>query len=336
VTRRTIFWLAALAAVGTAVYFYAGRGQPAPESGSGAWPPLLKSVGTEFEYVFYADAAAVRDSPLFSRLLASLPAPEESPDYKAFVAATGFDYSRDLDRLAVWTRRAPDRLQLFALAEGRFDRERITRYALRTGRSVHQAGHQVLLVPAENATRTIALAFVADHRVALADGPDLTPALQEAAASAPEQRERIARLAGSPVFLLGRVPAGNAASAPGGWRSDQLDRLLAGIRWASAAARPEGQRLIVVIEGECDSAMNARQLVLLLEGLRLVARATLNDPKTRRQLDLSALLFLEALVRAEDLTRDDSRVRLVLRLTPEIFAVPNSPAANPKTRCRAQ
>lgn len=73
--------------------------------------------------LFYADVAALRHSG-FLKLLETAKSAED-PDYSRFVAETGFAYQRDLDALAVAS--APN--QLFAVAKGRFNWQRLIQYA---------------------------------------------------------------------------------------------------------------------------------------------------------------------------------------------------------------
>jgi hypothetical protein len=75
----------------------------------------------------YLNARALRQAGLFDRL-AGAPGAEE-PDYRAFLAETGFDYRRDLDAVAV-------RFQggaIYYVVQGRIDRTRLAGYARRHG-----------------------------------------------------------------------------------------------------------------------------------------------------------------------------------------------------------
>lgn len=65
---------------------------------------------------------------------------EEAADYQAFVEATGFDYTRDLDNVWVGVFGASREPTVVGVAQGRFNREKILALARRQGarRTVHQ------------------------------------------------------------------------------------------------------------------------------------------------------------------------------------------------------
>lgn len=77
--------------------------------------------------VFYADVAALRHSG-YLQLLESAKSAQEL-DYQRFVSETGFAYQRDLDAVAVAS--LPN--QVFVTARGRFDWQRLRKYALNHG-----------------------------------------------------------------------------------------------------------------------------------------------------------------------------------------------------------
>jgi hypothetical protein len=71
----------------------------------------------------YIDVQTLREAGVLDQLAGA--AGVEEPDYKAFVAATGFNYRQDLDAVAVYY--TPD-ARLIA-ARGRFDRAKLANYA---------------------------------------------------------------------------------------------------------------------------------------------------------------------------------------------------------------
>jgi hypothetical protein len=175
----------------------------------------------------------------------------------------------------------------------------------------------------------VTFTFVDEHRILLTNGESLAPLLAVAAEARPsgtlqpEIRERISRVAGSPVFAVGKLGASFeravAELSSAGLRSDQLDNLLRSLRWLSFAARPEGNELRVALEGETDSASDARQIAVSLDGLRLLGKLALADPKTRRQMDRASLALADAVLKSADVSRDDEgnahRVRLTFAIT---------------------
>ncbi len=284
-------------------------------------PELILLAPPDAPCLLYADLAAFRSSPFFAQLASLAPAPAEDREYAEFVRATGFDYERDLDRVAVSVWPASPTNSAVALAEGRFDREKISHYAMRSGKLESHNGVDVYLFPNER-SKTIVFAFLAENRVVLADGPALKAVLDRRtrASLAPELRERIARVAGSAFFVVGRPDSWPQNFSLGGWRTDQIDNLLRSVRWFTLAARPEGERVHVVVEGECDSPENARQLAGALDGLRLLAKAALDNPSTRSRLAPQAAALLDGVVRASDVSREDNRVRVHIELTAAMLA----------------
>ena len=69
-------------------------------------------------------------------------------EYAQFVRATGFEYTRDLDRVVLALIPKSPANQTVALAEGRFDQQKITGFALLTGKLEHQDGAEVYVLPA--------------------------------------------------------------------------------------------------------------------------------------------------------------------------------------------
>lgn len=332
--KRVAVFLLLAAAIAAATLYYLHRGPNAAQSP--AAPELISLAPAEASYLFYADLAALRSSPFLARILALAPQPSADREYAEFVRATGFDYSRDLDRVVLAVRPAGPGNFTVALAEGRFDRERIIAYALRLGRVERQKGVEVYVVPTTTRAKEIAFAFLGSNRLALADGPSLAPVLAARApgASDPGMRERILRVAGSAIFALGQVGPVPEGFSLGGVRSDQFTNLVRSVRWFSSAARPEGERMRVAVEAECDTAENARQLAGTLDGLRLLGQAALADPGTRQRIAPQTAAVLEGLLRTAEVSLDHQRVRLLLELTPQMLnaAAPKSPAASRPTR----
>jgi hypothetical protein len=296
---------------------------------AGAPPALLDLAPQDSTALVYADVAALRASPFLTQLAALAPAPNADRDYAEFIQATGFQYERDLDRVVIALRSEGSDSGTFAIADGRFDRKRITAYALRTGRRATLDGMEVIAVPEKPPVRPVTLAFLGEHRILLANSANLAPLLAQAAAARPggtlqpEMRERVSRVAGAPVFAVGKLgPSFQRAVADlsaGGLRSDQLDNLLRSLRWLSFAARPEGNALRVALEGETASTRDALQISTTLEGLRLLGKLALADPKTRRQMDPASLALADSILKSADVSRDTEgdvhRVRLTFAIT---------------------
>ncbi len=321
--KRAALVLLLVSSVSAAALYYARRGPHAAQRGN--IPELVSLAPADTAYLFYLDLAALRASSFLTRLAALAPSPARDPEYARFVRATGFDYTRDLDRVAFAVRPGTSASLNVALAEGRFNRERISSYALGSGKRERHGSAEVFLFPPGPHSKPMALAFLGPNRVALADGPDAREVLErllverEAGQFQPTMRERISRLADSPAFAVGQVGRLPENFAPGGLRSDQFSNLVRSLRWFTLAARPERDRLRVWLEGECDTAENARQLAGTLDGLRLLGQAALADPKTRQRLEPEAARLLEAMLGGIEVSRNDLRVRLNVELTEQML-----------------
>jgi hypothetical protein len=303
--------------------------------------------------LFYADLAPLRASPFIMRLAALMPPATQARDYTEFVRATGFVYERDLDRVVLAIQSDGKNPVTTAIAEGRFDRNKIAAYALRSGKLEKQNGKDIYVILAKSPDKSLVIRFLNDHRISLtsqaASGPNpgpknapenRAPAATEAPSTAAsvdgrsspfpaEMQERLARLSGAPIFAVAKLDAAmqNKNFLIEGLRSDELENLARSIRWLNLAARPEGDRLRLALEGECDTAENSRQLAGALDSLlRIMGKMALSDPKTRRQMDPATLAVLEALLGSAEVSRDDKnhvhRVRLSLALTQTMLAQP--------------
>jgi hypothetical protein len=121
-----------------------------------------------------------------------------------------------------------------------------------------------------------------------------------------------------------------AAQAPGGFRSPQLSTLLDQLQWITIAGKPDGDRMRVIAEGECNADATAQQLSDLLNGILVLAQAGLNDSKTRKQLDPATREAYLELVKGADVSRIDrgetKAVRVVFDLTPRFLDAAQVPA----------
>jgi len=326
---RKRIWIALIAVVAVlaAASFVAYQKWGALHGSSRA--DLLAAMPSDATAVFFADLSELRRAQFFATLLAWAPKPQADADYSQFLHDTGFDYERDLDRLAIAVeKRGADSL-LFSVADGRFDRKKITAYALKSGTCSTLKGREICSVPASDPSRKISFSFWRDNRLAFTNGAQLLDLLNrgQKSADARDWQVRFERLAGSPVFAVIRQDAAAGAAlsaqAPGGWRSPQLSTLLDQLQWITVAGIPENDRLRLVAEGECPTDATVRQLSDLLNGVVLIAQAGLNDAKTRQQLDPATReAYLELLNSADisKLDRGDSKaVRVVLEITPKFL-----------------
>ncbi len=110
------------------------------------------------------------------------------------------------------------------------------------------------------------------------------------------------------------------------------------LQWISVAAKPQNDRLRIIVEGESSEDRIARQLADLLNGVTLLARAGLGNTRTQQQIGTAtrdAYLDLLKSVEVSRIDRGDAKsVRLMFDITPQLLkATPSSaPATAPVAR----
>jgi hypothetical protein len=316
--------------------------------GSDAIPAveLLRQMPPDASAVLYADAKALRQSPFLAELYKWIPQAATDADYTQFVRSTGFNYETDLDRLGLALTKHGQETTLFALAEGRFDRKKITAYALQSGVRQSRNGRESFSVPISGESRRITFTFLENDRMALTNGTDLDSAFSTPPADSDAQawRERFRRLAGSPIFAVIRQDSATGSAFPGrmpAYQSPQLSALLEQLQWITLAGKPEEDRMRVVLEGEGSPQTNTRQLSEVLNGLLLFAQAGLSDPKMRQQLQpqvREAYLDVLKSVDVSQLDRGETKsVRLIFLITPSFLeaartVIPPGSAASPSNK----
>lgn len=352
--KRTWIGLAGLAVVLGAGAFFAHQ-KRGVQSGA-ARGDMLALLPPDASAVFFADFDELRRAPFFGELYAWAAKPQADADYADFLKQTGFDYERDLDRIAIASEKREQGSTLFAILDGKFDRQKISAYAVKSGAVSKSSGREIFSVAMNGSTKKVSFTFLRNDRMALTDDADLNLFL-----SAKKRNEdtaewslRFERLAGSPVFAVIRqnaaAGAALAAQAPGGLRSPQLSTLLDQLQWITLAGKPENELLRVVADGECTADATARQLADLLNGVLVLAQAGLNDAKTRQQLDPAAREAYLALLKSADVSKIDrgetKSVRLVFEITPQFLeaartaspvipgAAPNKPAPGKSSTLR--
>ena len=293
---------------------------------------LIHQLPAGASAVVFADVAVLRAAPIGREISGLAPTSVQDPEYTAFVRSTGFDYSRDLDRvaLALWPKNSPT--TVVAIAQGRFNEVKIERYALRDGgRIVGHGQWNIYEVPEANPPRTVRFVFLSSTEMVLADGPEISAMLTAAHDRLDSQMsQRIARVAGAPIYAVARTPDLARDIGVDETHSAQLAHLLQSVHNITFAGLPAGQNLKVAATAECDSTLNAFQLSTALEGLAWMGRAALADPKTRQQIG-PQWPALDALLKAADISHDDHFVRLHLQITPQILRAavavsPNGPS----------
>src|SRR5260370_15459100 len=251
--KRTWIGLAAIVVVVVAAVVFGYR-KWGVRNGS-AREEALALMPTDAIAILFADFDELRQAPFVAKLYAWAPKPQADADYAQFVKETGFDFERDLERIAIAVEKRGQDYTLFAIFDGKFDRQKISAYASKDGSIVRAGGREIFSVPVSGAARKISFAFLKNGQIALASDSNLAVFLD--AKKRPEEgaewRVRFERLAGSPVFAVIRqdaaLGAALAAQAPGGLRSPQLSTLLDQLQWLTLAGKPENDRLRIVVEG---------------------------------------------------------------------------------------
>jgi hypothetical protein len=318
----------------------------------------LALIPADTDSVVFADIAQLRGAPFFSALGEWVPQPQQlDAEYAKFLHDTGFDYERDLDRIAVATIKRGNTTEFFAVGDGRFDRKKINTYVSEFGTHDKKDGREVFTAPLKGSARKISFEFVRQNRIVLTDDPDLGSLLRNPVrrSDAEQWHERFDRLGGSPLFAVFRQDASVgsvlAAHTPNGGQAQQLAALLDQLQWITLAGVPEQDRMRIVAEGEAPNDAAAHDLADVLNGIRMFAQAGLNDPKIRHQLDDQTREAYIDLVHSADITRLDrgetKAVRLILEVTPEElkaarFSTPTPASApapqqtTPESRARAK
>ncbi|MGA7856164.1 MAG: hypothetical protein WCA15_22775 [Candidatus Acidiferrales bacterium] len=313
-------------------------GAPAPA------PPsdILSELPPDAPVVAYIDASALRtlqNSPLAAALGLASPGPQADRDYANFVRDTGFDYTRDLDHAAVafWPASigTPQNVlgedRVVAIADGRFDQQKIKSYALRTGKEVSRGPQTIYEVPGNP---PVSVTFLSPTRIALAGGRNATELLSHINLSRPSRRDatmqtRIDRVAGAPIFAVARTEHLPASLYDSFRNAPQLEQLARSVQALTLAGQPAGNSLRITLDAESDSLKNALAISILLEGGRMAGSMALSDPNTRRQMTKEQIAFLQALVSQAQITHQNKLVRLVLDITPAMLSATPTHAPAP-------
>lgn len=302
-----------------------------PESSPNGLPPILETIPAGADQVIFLNVEQLRKSGLLQRLLslstdpANPSAYRTDPEYLDFVRSTGFDYTRDLDyvllvRDAESLSAGPGAAETapLVIAEGRLDRSRIRRHALQSGRAIQAEPWKIFLVPtpaaptpdtsSQHVPENITFAFLDAKRVALTRGEQLEKWLRRELLrkAEPEMFDQVRRLAGSAVFLLGKVPPRSALAAAG-MDSSAWQKLQESVRWYALALVLEPHQVSLFADVICNTAPEAAALAELLDGLRglvVVALAAPNPPRglTHQDAEKIRQMLLEARITTHETT----------------------------------
>jgi hypothetical protein len=328
--------VAVLCAVAAAILLLYRWHRPFGSPKTGTAPAIVTQLPANAPVIAYIDVAALRrlqDSPLAVMLGLAGQNPQQDRDYANFVRDTGFDYTRDLDQVAVafWPSFSPKTPpeaadhRTLAVAEGRFDEDRIKAYALRTGTTVPMGKRSLYVVPGHP---KVALEFRSSTEIALASGPDPADLLAQSSPATHNGiiEERVDRVAGAPIFAVARTDNLPASLYQGLRGAPQFQTLARSVQGLTFAGQPEGELIHLTLDAECDSITSAVELATVVDGLRLLGSLALADPKTRHQMTKQQVAFLTALLSQAKLTHEDRWVRLALDVTPALLGEANAQA----------
>src|ERR1700682_724776 len=153
--KRTWIGMAAVVVVLVAAVFFGYR-KWGVQNGS-AREEALALMPTDASAILFADFGELRQAPFVAKLYAWAPKPQADADYAQFVKETGFDYERDLDRMAIAVEKRGQDSTLFAILDGKFDRQKISAYALKDGSTVKTGGREIFSVPVGGNAKKISL-----------------------------------------------------------------------------------------------------------------------------------------------------------------------------------
>jgi hypothetical protein len=295
------------------------------DSDSSARHHLLQFVPADVTAVIYVDLDELRASPFLAALYAWAPHSSEDSEYAQFVRDTGFSYERDLKRVAVSISNHGNVTNIFAVADGKFDRKKIEAFFERNGKFTQQGKWKVFRLNATANEKPLRFAFLSNDRIAFGDFENLSSGLSAAPSDSfhAEWNSRFERLAGSPLFGVIRQDRPLNLTGPGGFRSPQLSALLGQLQWISIAGKPDGDQLRVVADGECLAPLTASQLNDFLQGVLLLAQNGLNDPKLRQKMNPEERETYLELLKSADIQKIDrgewKSVRVMLEITPKFL-----------------
>jgi len=300
------------------------------KSSDSARAELLNFAPADATSVVFIDVDQLRPSPFLAALYSWAPHPAEDSEYSQFTADTGFNYERDLQQVFIAISHHGAVSHTLVVADGKFDRKRIEAHLGKTSPPVNQGSLTIFQIPARTGATPASFAFLSDHRVAISSSENLSQTLSAAvpASIRAEWQSRFDRLAGSPLFAVIRQdPALQNIAAN---QSPQLAAFIAQLPWITLAAKPDGDMLRVVAEGETITDTASSQLRDFLQGIQLLAQTGLNDPKLRQQMDPDERAsYIELLkgTEIEKIARGDSKsVRIVLPITAQFLKVAKIPS----------
>lgn len=271
--------VAACVVAGAAGYWYYARGARQPSDQASDLPANLVSyLPADHASVIYIDVDALRRSGILGQLAG--PKTAEDVDYRQFVQATQFDYSRDLDAVAAAIK---DGRIYFAL-RGRFHWSNLASYAMQEGGSCHD---NFCVTPGSQPNRRISFYLAKSGVLAMAvgrgdfDAYRVTPKAGQTAVAGPNEPVW-AVIPAAALQGTNTLPAAAQALVPALQGADQI------VLGIGANAN---RQLQLSVHVACRDAAGATALLAQLES----ATKTLRDAAARQHQkpdpsDLTGLL----------------------------------------------
>ena len=291
---------------------------------------LLSLLPGDAPVIGFGDLAALKASAFVQEFEKLGPSPAEDADYSTFVRETGFDYTRDLDTVAIaaWPDSSSKQplapggppvptFRVLVLGDGRFDAAKIAGYAARSAHATTVNGKTVYEFRDPSAKDSLYVSLLSPGRIALGQGVNLDAVLGgKSVAAKPDRAAHIARVAGRPIFIVARLDNVLKDLSIDFGSFDQLRTLLQSLRWVTIAGQPNGENFELGAEGDCDSASHALQISTILGGLRWFARSALADPRGQQGMTKDQVALANYFLQATKVSNDGHWLDLKVALTP--------------------
>src|SRR5437660_11992055 len=99
-------------------------------AGGTAREEALALMPSDASAILFVNFSELRRAPFIAQLYAWAPKPQADADYAQFVKDSGFDYERDLDRMAIAVVKHGQDSSFFAIWDGKLNRQKISAYVL--------------------------------------------------------------------------------------------------------------------------------------------------------------------------------------------------------------
>jgi hypothetical protein len=277
VTYRFRPWQLALAlvvvcAAAVAGVMYFRRGAPLTAAQMVSYMPPGEAT------LLYLDVQALRDSGILEKLAGSTVT--EEPEYKAFIAESGFDYRTDLDAILSST----SEVQQLFLLKGRFDWKALIKYANSHGGACNNG---FCKIPSDRAGRAVSFYPIAPNVMSLAVSKD-----EYAAGNVRPPKKKTASVDTPPQPIWLAVPAStlkDVEKLPPGTKL--FAKALENSERVIFTLGPEAERFELGMDVTCKNAEDAVRLRAQLEGLTtMLSKLISRENQTPNPNDLSGVL----------------------------------------------